>query len=154
MQENNHTVLLVDDEKSIRDIVTLILEGSGYRVLAAEPGEVIIANNLGLPLWTHNFDSGKSTSIQDKLLLSEFIGRFIEILRGHGTTAGIYAHASVGCLHVRPVINLKSEEGIRQFEAIARDVAELVLEYGGALSGEHGDGLVRSPFMRRMFGDR
>ena len=71
---------------------------------------------------------------------------------GHGTTAGIYAHASVGCLHVRPVINMKTEEGVRKFEAIAQDVADLVLEFGGALSGEHGDGLVRSPFMRQMFG--
>ncbi|HEY6342798.1 MAG TPA: FAD-linked oxidase C-terminal domain-containing protein [Bryobacteraceae bacterium] len=86
--------------------------------------------------------------------LSEFIGRFLDLLRRHGTTAGIYAHASVGCLHVRPVVNLKTEEGVRKFEAIAQDVADLVLEFGGALSGEHGDGLVRSPFMRRMFGDR
>jgi FAD/FMN-containing dehydrogenase/Fe-S oxidoreductase len=85
--------------------------------------------------------------------LSEFIGRFLELVRGHDTTAGVYAHASVGCLHVRPVINMKTEAGVRQFEAIANDVAALVLEYGGALSGEHGDGLVRSPFMRQMFGD-
>ncbi len=84
--------------------------------------------------------------------LSAFIGRFLELLRRHGTTAGIYAHASVGCLHVRPVVNMKTEEGVRKFEAIASDVADLVLEFGGALSGEHGDGLVRSPFMRRMFG--
>ena len=51
-----------------------------------------------------------------------------------------------------PVINLKTEEGVRRFEAIANDVADLVLEFGGALSGEHGDGLVRSPFIRKMFG--
>ena len=85
--------------------------------------------------------------------LSEFIARFLDILRAHETTAGIYAHASVGCLHVRPVINMKTEEGVRKFEAIANEVADLVLEYGGALSGEHGDGLVRSPFMQQMFGD-
>jgi FAD/FMN-containing dehydrogenase/Fe-S oxidoreductase len=84
--------------------------------------------------------------------LSEYIGRFLEIVRNHQTTAGVYAHASVGCLHVRPVVNMKTEEGIRKFESIAQQVAELVLEYGGALSGEHGDGLVRSPFMRQMFG--
>jgi FAD/FMN-containing dehydrogenase len=84
--------------------------------------------------------------------LSEFIGRFLDLLKTHGTTAGIYAHASVGCLHVRPVVNMKTAEGIRKFEAIANDVADLVLEYGGALSGEHGDGYVRSPFMRKMFG--
>ncbi|HEX4594320.1 MAG TPA: FAD-linked oxidase C-terminal domain-containing protein [Bryobacteraceae bacterium] len=85
--------------------------------------------------------------------LSNFIGRFLTILRSHDTSAGIYAHASVGCLHVRPVINMKTEQGIRAFETIAQEVAELVLEFGGALSGEHGDGLVRSPFMRQMFGD-
>jgi FAD/FMN-containing dehydrogenase/Fe-S oxidoreductase len=85
--------------------------------------------------------------------LSEYIGKFLAIIESHGTTAGVYAHASVGCLHVRPVINLKTEEGIRKFESIATQVAKLVLEYGGAVSGEHGDGLVRSPFMRQMFGD-
>lgn len=85
--------------------------------------------------------------------LSQFIGRFMDLLRGHGTTAGLYAHASVGCLHVRPVVNLKTEAGVAQFEAIANDVAKLVLEFGGALSGEHGDGLVRGPFMKQMFGE-
>lgn len=85
--------------------------------------------------------------------LSEYIGRFLDLLRAHDTTAGIYAHASVGCLHVRPVIDMKTDAGVRKFEAIANQVAELVLEFGGALSGEHGDGLVRGPFMRRMFGD-
>ncbi|MGD1092693.1 MAG: FAD-linked oxidase C-terminal domain-containing protein [Bryobacteraceae bacterium] len=85
--------------------------------------------------------------------LSEFIGRFLETLEKHETTAGVYAHASVGCLHVRPVINMKTEDGIHKFESIAEEIAELVLEFGGALSGEHGDGLVRSPFMRQMFGD-
>ena len=84
--------------------------------------------------------------------LRDYIDRFLEIIRRHGTTAGVYAHASVGCLHVRPVINMKTEEGVRKFEAIAHEVADLVLEFGGALSGEHGDGLVRSPFMRRCLG--
>jgi Fe-S oxidoreductase len=84
--------------------------------------------------------------------LRDYIDRFQEIIRRHETTAGIYAHASVGCLHVRPVVNLKTETGVRAFESIATDVSDLVLEFGGALSGEHGDGLVRSPFMRKMFG--
>jgi FAD/FMN-containing dehydrogenase/Fe-S oxidoreductase len=84
--------------------------------------------------------------------LRNYIDELLTIVRRHGTTAGVYAHASVGCLHVRPVVNLKTEAGVRQFEAIASDVADLVLAYGGALSGEHGDGLVRSPFMERMFG--
>ena len=85
--------------------------------------------------------------------LSEYIGRFLQIVHDHGTTAGVYAHASVGCLHVRPVVNMKTEEGVAKFESLAKAVANLVLEFGGALSGEHGDGLVRGPFMRQMFGD-
>ena len=103
-------------------------------------------------------DDAKSISfVEDTAVmpekLSEFIGKFLKILERHGTTAGVYAHASVGCLHVRPVVNMKTEAGVKMFEAVANDVADLVLEYGGALSGEHGDGLVRGPFMRKMFGD-
>ncbi len=84
--------------------------------------------------------------------LRDYIERFIAIVRRHGTTAGVYAHASVGCLHVRPVVNLKTAAGMATFEAIANDVADLVLEFGGALSGEHGDGLVRGAFNEKMFG--
>ncbi|MBL8229058.1 MAG: FAD-binding oxidoreductase, partial [Bryobacterales bacterium] len=84
--------------------------------------------------------------------LRDYIDRFLGIIRKHDTVAGIYAHASVGCLHVRPVVNMKTEAGIRKFEAIATEVSDLVLEFGGSLSAEHGDGLVRSPFMRKMFG--
>jgi FAD/FMN-containing dehydrogenase/Fe-S oxidoreductase len=84
--------------------------------------------------------------------LREYIDRFLALIAKHRTEAGVYAHASVGCLHVRPVINLKTAEGIRTFESLAAGVADLVLEFGGALSGEHGDGLVRSPFMEKMFG--
>jgi FAD/FMN-containing dehydrogenase/Fe-S oxidoreductase len=84
--------------------------------------------------------------------LRDYIRDLLALVGRHGTEAGVYAHASVGCLHVRPVIDLKTDPGVRMFESIASGVADLVLEYGGALSGEHGDGLVRSPFMERMFG--
>jgi FAD/FMN-containing dehydrogenase/Fe-S oxidoreductase len=84
--------------------------------------------------------------------LRDYIERFLDIIHRHGTVAGIYAHASVGCLHVRPVVNLKTAAGVERFEAIARETADLVLEFGGALSGEHGDGLVRGPFTQKMFG--
>ncbi len=84
--------------------------------------------------------------------LRDYIERFTGIVQRHGTRAGIYAHASVGCLHVRPVVNLKTAEGVARFEAIANEVADLVLEFGGALSGEHGDGLVRGAFNEKMFG--
>ncbi len=102
-------------------------------------------------------DDAKSLSfVEDTAVapekLRDYIARFLDIIRRHETSAGIYAHASVGCLHVRPVVNLKTDEGVRKFESIANEVSDLVLEFGGALSGEHGDGLVRSPFMEKMFG--
>ena len=110
---------------------------------------------LGLSMATKE-DAKSISFVEDTAVapekLSAFIGRFLGIVAAHQTTAGIYAHASVGCLHVRPVVNMKTAEGIAKFESIASAVADLVLEYGGALSGEHGDGLVRSPFMERMFG--
>jgi Fe-S oxidoreductase len=84
--------------------------------------------------------------------LRDYIERFIKIVQRHRTTAGIYAHASVGCLHVRPVVNMKTASGVAKFQSIANEVADLVLEFGGALSGEHGDGLVRGAFNEKMFG--
>ena len=111
----------------------------------------------GLGLSMAMRDDAKSLSfVEDTAVaperLRDYIEKFLAIVKGHGTTAGVYAHASVGCLHVRPVVNMKTEDGVRKFEAIANDISDLVLEFGGALSGEHGDGLVRSPFMAKMFG--
>ena len=110
---------------------------------------------LGLSM-TMKGDAKSLSFVEDTAVaperLRDFIDRFLELIRRHETSAGIYAHASVGCLHVRPVVNMKTAEGVRKFESIANAVSDLVLEFGGALSGEHGDGLVRSPFMRKMFG--
>ena len=88
----------------------------------------------------------------DPQRLRDYIDEFLQIIARHGTKAGVYAHASVGCLHVRPIVNLKTVEGVERFQRIADDVADLVLKYGGALSGEHGDGLVRSPYQEKMYG--
>jgi FAD/FMN-containing dehydrogenase/Fe-S oxidoreductase len=110
-----------------------------------------------LGLSTATKSDGKAISfVEDTAVapekLRDYIERFIAIVRRHNTTAGVYAHASVGCLHVRPVVNLKTADGVATFEAIANEVADLVLEFGGALSGEHGDGLVRGAFNEKMFG--
>ncbi|MFQ5893833.1 MAG: FAD-binding and (Fe-S)-binding domain-containing protein, partial [Nitrospinota bacterium] len=86
--------------------------------------------------------------------LAAFVPLFREVLAKHGAEAGYYGHCSVGCLHIRPLISLKEERGVRQMEAIAREITELVLMFGGALSGEHGDGRARSPFNERLFGSR
>lgn len=110
-----------------------------------------------LGLSTAMKSDGKAISfVEDTAVAPEklraYIDRFVRIVERHDTVAGVYAHASVGCLHVRPVVNLKTARGVATFEAIANEVADLVLEFGGALSGEHGDGLVRGAFNERMFG--
>lgn len=87
-------------------------------------------------------------------VLPEYVKRFDEVVQKHGTTAGYYGHASVGCLHVRPLVNLKRRDGVDRMEAIASDISDLVLEFGGSMSGEHGDGLVRSMWTEKMFGSK
>ena len=84
--------------------------------------------------------------------LPEYVRRFDEIVTAHGTTAAYYAHASVGLLHNRPIVNLKSETDIQKMHDIAREVRDLLMELDGAMSGEHGDGLVRSEWIESMFG--
>ena len=84
--------------------------------------------------------------------LPEYVARFDAAVRARGLSAGYYGHASVGCLHIRPVVDLKSEAGLEEMESLAEEIADLVLEFGGSLSGEHGDGIVRGGFTERMFG--
>lgn len=86
--------------------------------------------------------------------LAEYTRRLTEVFHKYGTSGTWYAHASVGCLHVRPILNMKEEEGARKMRAIAEEAFELVREYKGSHSGEHGDGLVRSEAHREMFGER
>lgn len=82
----------------------------------------------------------------------EFVVRFEEIVRRNGTWACFYGHASVGTLHVRPALDTSDPEGVRRMRRIAEEVADLVAECGGSISGEHGDGLSRSEFLEKMYG--
>ncbi len=84
--------------------------------------------------------------------LPEFYERFFAIVNRQGVQAACYGHADVGCLHIRPILNVKTEAGIASLRAIAREVADLVSEFGGAMSGEHGDGLARSLWNAQLFG--
>ena len=86
--------------------------------------------------------------------LSEYAKSVEEIFARHGSTGTWYAHASVGCLHIRPALNLRDPEDIRSMRAIAEETHEVVRRYGGTHSGEHGDGLLRSEFLATMLGDR
>jgi len=84
--------------------------------------------------------------------LAAFVPRFKEIFAKHDTVGAYYGHCSVGCLHIRPVIDLKVPRGMEQVRAIAAEITDLVLEYGGTISSEHGDGRARSPYLERMYG--
>jgi FAD/FMN-containing dehydrogenase/Fe-S oxidoreductase len=86
--------------------------------------------------------------------LADYTDRLTRIFEKHGTYGTWYAHASVGCLHVRPVLNVKQELEVRKMRAIAEEAFAMVREYKGSHSGEHGDGLVRSEFHEAMFGGR
>ena len=86
--------------------------------------------------------------------LADYTDRLTRIFEKHGTYGTWYAHASVGCLHVRPVLNVKQELEVKKMRAIAEEAFAMVREYKGSHSGEHGDGLVRSEFHEAMFGSR
>ena len=86
--------------------------------------------------------------------LAEFVSSFREIFAKHDTVGAYYGHCSVGCLHIRPVIDLKTPRGLEQVRAIADEITDLVVRFRGTLSSEHGDGRARSPYLEKLFGPR
>ena len=151
------------EEKAERLSADLEREGVGYaRVVMrdpatrSDPGKV---REAGLGYLLGRRGDGKPVAfVEDCAVPPEkllpYYQRFEAIMRRHKTSTSYYGHTSVGLLHLRPVINLKEAAEIEKMEAIQREVAELVLEYGGAMSGEHGDGLARSSWVPRFFGPR
>lgn len=85
--------------------------------------------------------------------LGEFVREVERILAEHGTTSAIYAHASAGCLHIRPLLDLRTVPGVRALRSISQQVLALTLRLGGSMSSEHGDGLARSEWLRQTYGD-
>ena len=86
--------------------------------------------------------------------LPEYIDRVIKLIHANGAEVAMYAHAGVGLIHVRPILDLRRQEDIDRMKAIADGAFEMVKEYGGSWCGEHGDGRVRSPFIERFFGSQ
>lgn len=86
--------------------------------------------------------------------LADYVSGVERIVAGEGLRMAVYAHASAGCLHIRPLLSLKTHDGLRRYRAIAEAVADLVMAYGGTTSGEHGEGLSRGEFSRKLFGPR
>ena len=84
--------------------------------------------------------------------LPEFFKSFRSVVEKYDTSAGYYGHASVGCLHIRPLINTKEVSEIQKMKNMTIEIADLVMKFGGAMSGEHGDGLARSHLNEKLFG--
>jgi FAD/FMN-containing dehydrogenase/Fe-S oxidoreductase len=133
----------------------------GYAAsLAFKPEEVkaiwgVRKAGLGLLLGTKG-DKKPIAFVEDTAVepakLPQFIKRFREIITRHDAIAGYYGHCSVGCMHIRPLINLKQPSEVKKMVSIADEISDLVLEFNGAMSGEHGDGLARSHFNKKLFG--
>lgn len=147
-----------DAEKLIADLKS---RGLGYSypvVNSADAGKVWNLRKAGLGLLSNVPGDEKpvpviedtAVDVQD---LPAFIADFGEILKKHNLYSVHYAHAGSGELHLRPIINLKTAEGIKLFRVIAEEIAALVKKYNGSLSGEHGDGRLRGEFIRQMIGE-
>lgn len=85
-------------------------------------------------------------------VLVPYVEDFAAILDRYGMEAGFYGHCSVGCLHIRPFVDLRQAGEVTKLRAVAEEIADLAMRYGGVNSSEHGDGLVRSAFNRKLFG--
>lgn len=125
----------------------------------AEQSALMEVRKAGLNIMMSMKSEGKPISfVEDCAVrltdLADYTARLTAIFEKHGTRGTWYAHASVGCLHVRPVLNLKLDEDLRKMRSIAEEAFDMVAEYKGSHSGEHGDGIVRSEHHERMFGTR
>src|SRR6185437_15835862 len=113
----------------------------------------------GLNIMMSMKDEGKPVSfVEDCAVplehLADYTTRLTAVFEKHGTRGTWYAHAGSGCLHVRPVLNLRQEKDVHAMRGIAEEAFAMVREYKGSHSGEHGDGIVRSEFNEVMFGSR
>ena len=165
-------LLFVELEGDDEDEVTARLDalerawaehGHGYHTLrATDPADQatvleVRKSGLGLLMAASRGSRRPLAFIEDTAVpperLNEYVAEMKALLDARGLEAGFYGHCSVGCLHIRPFVDLRAAGGVDVMREVAEEVAEMVLRYGGVNASEHGDGLVRSPFNRRMFGD-
>ena len=157
---DNHAQQLQNLQQLVELMGTLGFPGAVVEVTDPELQQAIWeVRKAGLNIMMSMKGDGKPVSfIEDCAValedLAEYTERLTEVFHKHGTTGTWYAHASVGCLHVRPILNMKDESGAKKMRAIAEEAFAMVREYKGSHSGEHGDGLARSEFHESMFGSK
>jgi FAD/FMN-containing dehydrogenase/Fe-S oxidoreductase len=137
-------------------------EGGAFEVIEAYSGEaqadIWDLRKAAIPLlMSLEGDPKPYPFIEDATVppeeLAEYVMKFEEVLEDHDTSAAYFAHAGSGTLHIRPILNLKTDEDIQKLHSITDDVTDLVLEHHGAFSGEHGDGMARTEFNPKMYGE-
>ncbi len=151
-------------EKKIKDLEYLVLNQNkknqfSYYSDLSEQKEVFEIRKAGLNiLMSMKGDKKPVAFIEDCAVslehLADYTAKLKEIFKKYGTSGMFYAHASVGTLHVRPVLNMKSDKDIQNMRSISEEAFEMVKDYKGSHSGEHGDGIVRSEFHEMMFGKK
>lgn len=157
---NNSKTALEKDLKVLEN--TLKASNLTYAVVPLWGDQITAANDLrnaGLGLLGNLIGDEKAVAcIEDTAVpveqLAKYISEFQRIMKTFGQEVVYYAHAGAGELHLRPILNLKTKQGISDFRDITHAVAQLVKRFGGSLSGEHGDGIVRSEFIPLVLGKK
>ena len=147
-----------DEPAALKDAVKKL----GREVIIAESTEdqarVWNVRKVGLGILDSRPQSARPVAfIEDCAIPVERLGEFVRaierILSAHKTEGGIYAHASAGCLHIRPILDLKISEGLRTLRSIAEQTLALTLRLGGSMASEHGDGIVRGEWLKQTYGE-
>lgn len=146
-----------DDPAALKDAARKIGEVLTIAESKEDQARVWNIRRVGLGLLDSRPQSARPAAfIEDCAIpvgkLGDFVREVEQILATHGTEGGMYAHASAGCLHVRPILNLKTARGVTDLRAISEAVLALTLKLDGAMSSEHGDGLARSEFLEQIYG--
>ena len=171
VQGDPGAILVVEFKKDSREEITAIAKqveadmrasGLGYHfplLFGTDTNKIWTLRKAGLGLLSNLPGDDKAVPvIEDTAVdvndLPDFIAEFNIILKKYGLYSVHYAHAGSGEIHLRPIINLKTEEGNHLFRTIAEEIATLVKKYHGSLSGEHGDGRLRGEFIKQMVGEK
>jgi len=170
LPEGTETALLVefyaeDDDHGRRQVADLLADRVGERAFDAleahdddERAQLWKLRKSGMPILLSRTSDAKHISfIEDTAVptegLADYVADFQRVLEDNDTFASFYAHAGPGCMHMRPLVDTKSPAGVDQMESISDAVTDLVVEYGGSVSGEHGDGRARTQWNRKLYGD-
>jgi Fe-S oxidoreductase len=146
-----------DDPSALKDAARKIGEILTIAESKEDQARIWNIRKVGLGLLDSRPQSARPVAfIEDCAIPVQKLGTFVRevetILSAHGTVGGIYAHASAGCLHIRPILDLKTAGGVADLRSISEAVLALTLQLGGAMSSEHGDGLVRSEHLEQTYG--